>query len=85
MLTMRCDKVTATATVFEIEEIQAMEKVEQVLEDLEREIGRQHTLMSTETGEIVGIGELGRVRGILEALRTHRCWEIQNEYFNSFG
>lgn len=81
---MRTEKVTATATIFEIEEIQAMEKVDEVLDQLERIIGTQHTLMSVETGEIVGMAELSRVRGILEALRTHRCWEVQHEYFNSF-
>ena len=79
---MRVEKTNVKAIVLEIEEYQAMEKVIEVMEELERKFGTENSLMSAETGEIVGIAELPRVRGILDALRNHRCWEIYPEYFD---
>ena len=82
---MRTEKVTATATIFEIEELQAMQKVSEALEELERTIGTQHTLMSVQDGEIVGMAEIARVRGVLDALYRNRCWEVVHEYFNGLS
>ena len=79
---MRVEKTNVKAIVLEIEEYQAMEKVIEVLEELEHKFGTENSLMSAETGEIVGIAELPRVRGILDALRNHRCWEIHPQYFD---
>ena len=84
MINMRVEKVKVSATIFEIEEYQAMEKVEEVLGELVEKFGTEHSLMSAETGEIVGIGELMRVRGILSALREHRCWEVSDDPVNMF-
>ena len=81
MINMRTEKVKAVATIFEIEEIQAMEKVGEALTELRNKFGTEHTLMSVETGEIVGVAEIDRVLGILEALTTHRCWELVDEEF----
>ena len=79
---MRTERTNVHAIVLEIEEYQAMEKVIEVLEELEHKFGTENSLMSAETGEIVGIAELPRVRGILDGLRNHRCWEIYPEYFD---
>ena len=79
---MRVEKTNVKAIVLEIEEYQAMEKVIEVMEELERKFGTENSLMSAEDGELVGIAELPRVRGILDALRNHRCWEIHPEYFD---
>ena len=82
---MRVEKTNVKAIVLEIEEYQAMEKVIEVLEELERKFGTENSLMSAEDGELVGIAELSRVRGILDALRNHRCWEIHPEYFDGIN
>ena len=82
---MRVEKTNVKAIVLEIEEYQAMEKVIEVMEELERKFGTENSLMSAEDGELVGIAELPRVRGILDALRNHRCWEIHPEYFDGIN
>ena len=79
---MRTERTNVHAIILEIEEYQAMEKVIEVLEELEHKFGTENSLMSAEDGELVGIAELPRVRGILDALRNHRCWEIRPEYFD---
>ena len=79
---MRVEKANVKAIILEIEEYQAMEKVIEALEELEHKFGTENSLMSAEDGELVGIAELPRVRGILDALRNHRCWEIHPEYFD---
>ena len=79
---MRVEKTDVKAIILEIEEYQAMEKVIEVLEELEHKFGTENSLMSAEDGELVGIAELPRVRGILDALRNHRCWEIHPQYFD---
>ena len=79
---MRTMKVNAVAAVFELEELKAMETTKKALEELVHHIGEDNTLMSTETGEIVGMAELARVFGILDAFIEHRCWEIQTERFD---
>lgn len=79
---MRVEKVKVFATIFEIEEYQAMEKVEEVLGELVEKFGTEHSLISAETGEAVGIGELLRVRGILSCLSKYRCWEVYDEPIN---
>jgi hypothetical protein len=80
--TMRVEKTDVKAIILEIEEYQAMEKVIEVLEELEHKFGTENSLMSAEDGELVGIAELPRVRGILDAFRNHRCWEIHPQYFD---
>ena len=82
---MRVKKANVKAIVLEIEEYQAMEKVCEVLEELEQRFGSENSLMSAEDGELVGIAELPRVRGILDAFRNHRCWEIHPQYFDGIG
>ena len=82
---MRVEKTNVKAIVLEIEEYQAMEKVIEVMEELERKFSTENSLMSAEDGELVGIAELPRVRGILDALRNHRCWEIHPEYFDGIN
>ena len=79
---MRVENANVKAIILEIEEYQAMEKVIEVLEELEHKFGTENSLMSAEDGELVGIAELPRVRGILDAFRNHRCWEIHPEYFD---
>lgn len=79
---MRTERTNVHAIILEIEEYQAMEKVIEVLEELEHKFGTENSLMSAETGEIVGIAELPRVRGILDVFRNYRCWEIHPQYFD---
>lgn len=73
---MRTEKVNAIAIIHSFEDHAAMEHVETVLEELLNKFGRETTLMSTETGEIVQMEEIPRVLGILSALREHRCWKV---------
>ena len=82
---MRIEKPNVKAIILEIEEYQAMEKVIEVLEELEHKFGTENSLMSAEDGELFGLAELSRVRGILNALRNHRCWEIYPEYFDGIN
>ena len=42
---MRTERVKGVATIFELEELEAMAKVSEALEELERRIGVENTLM----------------------------------------
>ena len=85
MILMRTTRETVTAVMFELEEIQALKTVQTAMENLVHKIGEDNTLMSAETGEIIGMAELMRMAGILEALQNYRCYTILNERFGGIS
>lgn len=76
---LRVEREQVFAVMLDIEEYQAIEKVDEVLEDLITRFGTENSLMSAETGEVFGIEELTRVRSILECLHKFRCFQIHPE------
>lgn len=57
-------------------ELQAIETLNPMLAEMQdyfSGFGRANTLQAVETGEIITIEEIARVRGVLEFLFTHRA------------
>ena len=62
--------------VLTTEEIQALEKAEQVLRDVQFRLGGDNVIMSLETGECLVPGDLATARGVLSFVQTYRMVEI---------
>lgn len=58
-------------------EFEAYEELEQMLIKLQNAFPENVMLEAIDTGEIVHIHEIARVRGILSALVEHRGWKIK--------
>ena len=63
---------------FTNEELNALAQAERALTEVSIAFGTQVTLMSAETGEIVQLEELNRVRAILDFFVEHRVFEVVN-------
>lgn len=61
---------------FTIEEVQAIFKASEVLEEIQNMYPEGTVLGSPNDGEIVGVDELARVRGILGFLFNNRVVEV---------
>lgn len=61
---------------FTAEELDALELADRVLGELYNVFGRDDKLVSPDTGELVELNELPRVRGILNLLCTRRTSEL---------
>lgn len=61
---------------FTIEEVQAIFKASEVLEEIQNMYDEKDVLASPNDGEIVGVDELARVRGILGFLFNNRVVEV---------
>lgn len=57
-------------------ELIALQEAHDVLSEITAMFGTQATLMSAETGEVVELDELSRVRGVLSFFREYRVFEI---------
>lgn len=64
------------AMLVQPDEVNALEKAEQTLSDVQFALGDDNTIMALETGEVITPGELGRARAILSFIRTYRMVEI---------
>ena len=73
---MTTTKKTLHDVKFSFEELQALEGAERALTEVSVIFGTQATLMSAETGEIVQLEELNRVRAILDFFAEHRVFEV---------
>lgn len=58
------------------DEVNALEKAEQTLRDVQLALGGENTIMALETGEVIAPGELVRARAILDFVRNYRMVEI---------
>jgi hypothetical protein len=61
---------------FTAEELDALELADRALGELYNVFGRDDKLVSPDTGELVELNELPRVRGILNLLCTRRTFEL---------
>ena len=61
---------------FTIEEVQAIFKASEVLEEIQNLYDEKTVLMSPNDGEIVSVEELARMRGILSFLFNNRVVEV---------
>ena len=66
----------AKAMLVPLEEVNALKKAEEVLRDVQLNLGGETTIMSLETGEVITPGELGRARSILDFIATYRMVEV---------
>lgn len=64
------------AMLIHTDEVNALEKAEQTLRDVQFALGGDNTIMSLETGEVITPGEIARARAILTFIRTYRMVEI---------
>ena len=60
---------------FTLEEIEAPQGAERAIAEITTLFGSEGHLMSAETGEVVMLDELNRVRGILDFFCDHRIFE----------
>ena len=60
---------------FTLEELEALQGAERAIKEIVTLFGSEGHLMSAETGEIVMLDELNRVRGILSCFYDHRVFE----------
>lgn len=74
--TMTTTKKTIHDIQFSVEELNALAHAERALAEVSVKFGTQATLMSAETGEIVQLEELNRVRAILDFFVDHRVFEV---------
>lgn len=61
---------------FTAEELDALELADRALGELYNLFGCDDKLVSPDTGELVELNELSRVRGILRLLYTRRTFEL---------
>jgi hypothetical protein len=73
---MTFEKTIALAIIPNEEERVAIETVDSMLRTLQNAGGGMR-LISAETGEIVDINELARIRGIITAFIQNRCWTVE--------
>lgn len=74
---MKITQSVLTIHQLTVEEYQAFELVEKVLSHIQDSYGAKCVLMSPNTGEVVEIGELPRVRGVLDFLVNNRVVEVE--------
>ena len=60
---------------FTLEELEALQGAERAIAEITTLFGSEGHLMSAETGEVVMLDELNRVRGILSCFYDHRIFE----------
>ncbi|MBR6803580.1 MAG: hypothetical protein IKM57_01555 [Paludibacteraceae bacterium] len=60
---------------FTLKELEALQGAERALTEVATLFGSEGYLMSAETGEIVMLEELNRVRGILDFFHDYRVFE----------
>ena len=60
---------------FTLEELEALQGAERAIKEIVMLFGSEGHLMSAETGEVVMLDELNRVRGILSCFYDHRVFE----------
>lgn len=73
---MTLEKITTLAIVPNEKERDAIKTIDFMLRTLQS-AGEGMRLVSAETGEVVDIDELSRIRGIITAFIQNRCWEVQ--------
>lgn len=61
---------------FTLEEVDALFKASEVLENIQNMYNEKDVLASPNDGEIIGVDELARVRGILGFLFNNRVVEV---------
>lgn len=61
---------------FTLEELNALESAERALAEVVIAFGTENTLLAAETGEVVQLKELNRVRAILDFFCDHREFEV---------
>ncbi len=64
------------AMLVQPDEINALEKAEQTLRDVQFTLGDDNTIMALETGEVITPGGIARARSILNFIRTYRMVQV---------
>ena len=64
------------AMLVQPDEVDALERAEQTLCDVQFALGGDNTIMALETGEVISPGELARARAILDFIRNYRMVEV---------
>lgn len=60
---------------FSLEELEALQGAERAITEIVALFGSEGHLMSAETGEIVELSELNRIRAVLDFFYDHRIFE----------
>jgi hypothetical protein len=63
-------------TCLTIEERNTLEKANEILRELQSQLGDKMNMMAVESGEIISTNEFARARGILGGLAEYRTWQL---------
>ena len=64
------------AIVLTEKEKEILKKADELLEEIYRQVEDKYRLQNWETGELIDVAEIPRVRGIIGGLAECRDWEI---------
>lgn len=77
---MKIGTETVMTLTLSMEDYDALVHVDELLKKVQDSFDENQYLMSVDSGELVHINELGRVRGIIGAFSQHRAWYIRERY-----
>ena len=64
------------AIVLTEKEKEILKKADELLEEIYRQVEDKYRLQNWETGELIDVAEIPRVRGIIGGLGEYRDWEV---------
>lgn len=71
--------VTLLTPILSEEEVAALKKSEDLIGNIQSMFKDDTILVSVETGEVVTIEELARVRGVINAFFRQQHWKVEKE------
>lgn len=77
---MKIGTETVMTLTLSMEDYDALVHVDELLKKVQDSFDENQYLMSVDSGELVHINELGRVRGIIGAFSQYRAWYIRERY-----
>lgn len=74
---MKVKKESVIITNLTLKEKEEMQSVYDSLKDIMTNCGKLHKLISTQSGEVIGMEEIPRVLGILSGFIESNTWTLQ--------
>ena len=74
---MKVKKESVIITNLTLKEKEEMQSVYDILKNIMTNCGKLHKLISTQSGEVIGMEEIPRVLGILSGFIESNTWTLQ--------
>lgn len=74
---MKIGTETIMTLTLSMEDYDALIHIDELLKKVQNSFDENQYIMSVDSGELVHINELGRVRGVIGALTQYRAWYIR--------